>query len=264
MEKLGLILYKIGDIGPEIIHKENMPIDDDFNILLELGLYVSLVISQGKGLNTEGLVGPIPWHRAPEHELMVYSFLTFASDVTDHRKITHGTMHFLIIIFKREDEAIINAKNSLKKGLDEFFETNDLVAHSNYIDVTLTYVKLTIKKALLTGNKIIQEKAFQKLITDENIDEIAIYSISDLKFRGFIMGNHESLPNGSELKNWFSINSNIIITRIDNSSMVLIVKFMERNLFFYIKINKVNHSMRDCIDIVNQVKISYEIIFSYL
>ena len=54
-DKFGYILFKNGQIGPEPVYFENLP--DKLNmtsqkvILTELGLYLSLVISQGKGMD---------------------------------------------------------------------------------------------------------------------------------------------------------------------------------------------------------------------
>lgn len=265
----GYILYKNGNIGPEQIFYENLPPKLEENFLsitsIELGLYLSLVISQGKGLDKEGLFGPLPWYQLPDFELLLFSFLVDDPDTSDKRK-KDNTLCFLVVLFQRNNGSLMQAKYEIEKSLSDFLikpEAKRLILSEEIIDYIIMMSKNVFTNALNSGTKITQEKDLDEIINQENLDLFAIYSAEDRSLKSCLIGEaSEELTEDDFKPN--SIKEYQISVRDDGlGGSCLLLEFEEKNTLIYMRLKRSVKS-HTLINLLAKIDSSLEILSYYI
>jgi hypothetical protein len=178
----GFLLLKIGDLGPQLLVHDNLPLDlknDLDSTVIELGLYLSLVVSQGKGMQNVGFYGPLPWKKLPNHNLLFFSFIAKDPSVKDPRKKKHGVMVFSVIFCPRSDERINKVRISLERNFfTELVEDRETLPEiiDDKNQLILKTIKSIISSNLIIGRKILQEHALDLLLTNSKIRYLGLYS----------------------------------------------------------------------------------------
>ena len=54
-----MVVWKMSDLGPEVVKAERVPLQNEENALMRLGVYFSTAIGQGDTYK-QGLFGPLP------------------------------------------------------------------------------------------------------------------------------------------------------------------------------------------------------------
>lgn len=265
----GFILFKIGDIGPEQISYENIPkkIKKNFEdkLSFELGIYLSLVISQGKGLNNEGLFGPIPWYQLPDHELYIFSFLVNDPLITDLRK-KNNVLLFLTIIFPRRGEALINSRYEIQKSMEQLYikpKEKRLLLNDDNIFFIIDSSKDIFIRAFDSGKKLLQEKTLDEVINFKSIEQFALYSKDNYSLKSCFIGKEVELPQKDFFIDQSREDYQISVHKYVNGSSSLTLEFKERNIVIYIKLN---HSLKleKLIRLLSKIDSSLEILAYYI
>jgi hypothetical protein len=226
---------------------------------------LSLVISQGKGLNTEGLFGPLPWYLLPEFELFLFSFLVKDPTSKDKRKIDN-TMCFLVIFFPRKVEALLSSKYEIEKSLEELFirkKENRIILESAFLPEIIKESKQIISKAYLSGTKILQEKALDEVISYENVELFALFTMSDKQLKTCLIGQEDSLPKEEFFKADLTDEFQISVREHKNGTSSVIIEFKEIDTIIYVRLHHVIKSHK-LIDLLSKIDSSLEILSSYL
>ncbi|MHA1911003.1 MAG: PAS domain-containing protein [Candidatus Kariarchaeaceae archaeon] len=72
-----MVVWKMSELGPEVVKSESVPLKDEETDLMRLGIYFSTAIGQGDSY-TPGLFGPLP-----VLDSEVYNALVFSKRITD-------------------------------------------------------------------------------------------------------------------------------------------------------------------------------------
>ena len=268
-DKFGYILFKNGQIGPEPVYFENLP--DKLNmtsqkvILTELGLYLSLVISQGKGMDKEGLFGPLPWYQLPENELFLFSFLLKDPKIEDERK-KENLLCFLAIFFPRKEEAIINSRIEIETSLEELLikeKTDRLIFNNETIEFIISNSKKIFLEALNSGEKISQEKALDEIIQLESMELFAVYSSKNKLLKSCLIGKEKDLPPVSFLNELTTDNYQLTARDHSDGTSSLLLEFTEVDMSIFIRL--VHHlESHELIQLLTKIDSSLEILSTYI
>ncbi len=266
----GIILFKIGEIGPQQIYYENIPKELHKNFeqvtSVELGLYLSLVISQGKGMDKEGLFGPLPWYLLPDHELFLFSFL-MKDPVSSDRRKKESTLCFLVVLFPRVEEIFNNSRYEIEKALEELIIRKP-ESRMSISEDTINNIILSTKQIFLgayeSGKKISQERALDEVISFESMELFALYSLQNKTLKSCLIGEISDLPAGNILEKHKNGSSSLIsVVEYENGSSSMILEFKELDTIIYIKLNQVIKS-HNLIKLLSKIDSSLEILSSYL
>lgn len=269
-DRFSFILFKIGQIGPQQLYFESLPAEiiENFEQIssIELGLYLSLVISQEKGMDKEGLFGPLPWYALPNHELYLFSFLVKDPISKDNRK-KEQTMCFLVVLFPKKDEAVNYARYEIEKALEEQLikeKEKRIVISDEEVNNIITSSKQIFSNALGSGKKISQEKALDEVISLESMEQFALYSIQERKLKSCIIGNEEDLPEEKILDSHKNGSTSLIsVEESDNGTSNMILEFKEQDTIIYVKLNQ-SIKCHSLIRLISQLDKSLEILSEYI
>ena len=148
------MIIEFKDIGPELLISENVPIDEtNLNLkAIRLGIYLSLVVGQGKGEEYPGLYGPLPWNETPEYNLVVFAFRALDPNVKDPRTLKTGVMTYIVIFFPREENHIVQARLSLERSLNMILnpleDKNRVILTYDTVLLILSQIKIIVWKTL--------------------------------------------------------------------------------------------------------------------
>ncbi|MHA2363766.1 MAG: hypothetical protein ACXAC7_07395 [Candidatus Hodarchaeales archaeon] len=180
---VGYAIFIIDDSGPSPLIYKNIPFTSENSEidhkLLRLGVYVSVVVSQGRGGQNIGLYGPLPWAETPSHNLMMLAFIVENPDVKDSRKLKHGVMAFIIIFIPRFDNKLIEARIALEKTLISELTQDGLIRPVLTKETASSILKRTKKivvQTLLEGAKIIQETSLDEILNDNRVQALGFFS----------------------------------------------------------------------------------------
>ena len=266
--EFGYILFKIGDIGPEQIYYENIPTElgKDFKkTSIDLGLYLSLVISQGKGMDTEGLFGPLPWYQLRGYELLMFSFLVKDEKTKDERK-KENTLCFLVVTLPRKEDSLMLARYEIEKSLSDYFikqKSERLVLNEKTILTIIKNSKKVFLEALNSGKKISQEKALDEIITFESMELFAIYSLKGKKLKTCLIGETGPLFPDQIVTNQQIDGYQISVREEKDGTSSLILEFKELDTLIYVQLNHALKSHK-LINLLANIDTSLEILSSYI
>lgn len=265
----GYILYKIGDIGPEQIYYENLPpeLEENFSLVssVELGLYLSLVISQGKGMDKEGLFGPLPWYQLPDFELLLFSFLVNDPETTDDRKKSN-TLCFLTVLFPRHNNPLIQAKYEIERSLSDFLikpKVKRLSLNEENIEYIITMSKNVFTDAMDSGTKITQEKDLDEVINQENLDLFAIYSANDRSLKSCLIGEASEELTEDDFKPNTIKEYQISVRGDELGGSCLLLEFEEKDTIIYMRLKRSVKS-HTLINLLAKIDSSLEILSYYI
>lgn len=268
-QHLAYILYKIGNLGPEQIYYENIPqeIQKDFvhKTSIELGLYLSLIISQGKGLSKEGLFGPLPWYLLPEHELYLFSFLVNDPLNTDIRK-KGNVLAFLVVVFQRNNEALIYSRYEIQKSLEQTFiqpEEKRIELKNEDKENIINSSKKIFTVAQESGTKLLQEHALDEILAFENIESLVLYSLIDKsrKFQFLVSTKELSLE---DIFSNEGIRSNqLALQEREDGSISLRLEFKEFDILLYLTLSQAVSSKK-LLNLLSKIDSSIEMLSSYI
>jgi hypothetical protein len=173
------------NLGPELVLKENVPIPEDelYQKSTSLGIYLSLVVGQGKGIGRPGLYGPLPWSEIADHLFLVFAFYIEDDSVTDPRVREEGVLVYAIIIIPKEEDQLIQARLALERSFKQVFIPADGKLYSVPNDeplFLLSQLKLMVWKTIMEGEKLIQEKALETVLDNTAVDALIIVDQNDL------------------------------------------------------------------------------------
>lgn len=265
----GYILYKNGDIGPEQIFYENLPPNLKENFLsissVELGLYLSLVISQGKGMDKEGLFGPLPWYQLPDFELLLFSFLVDDPETADKRK-KDNTLCFLAVFFPRNNDSLIQAKYEIERSLSEFLiksKGKRLSLNKETINYIISISKSVFSDALTSGKKITQERDLDEVINQENLDLFAIYSSESRTLKSCLIGEASDVLTDDSFKPNSFKEYQISVKGDELGGSCLLLEFKEIDTLIYMRLKQPVQS-HTLIDLLSKIDSSLEILSYYI
>ena len=268
-QNLGFILFKNGNLGPEQIYFEPLPneLKEKFSeaTSIELGLYLSLVISQGKGLNKEGLFGPLPWYQVTSLELFLFSFLVKDPLTEDLRK-KEATLCFLVVFFPRKEEALMNSRYEIEKALEDHLirvpEKRIELNQENILHI-INISKNVFKNAYESGKKISQEQALDEVISFESMELFAVYSFKNKTLKSCLIGEKEALPSYAFFEKKVTDDYQISVREHEDGSSILILEFKELDTVIYVKLNHVLNS-KNLIRLLSKIDSSLEILSTYI
>lgn len=263
------ILFKIGRIGPEEIYHDNLPkeIAENFTstISVELGLYLSLIISQGKGMAKEGLFGPLPWYQLPNHELLLFSFLVKNSIIDDKRK-KENTLCFSVIIFPKNLDVLMHSRYMIEKTLEEALikpQKDRFELNEKNIEFIVNTSKEIIAGSYESGKKILQEQTLDEVISFESMELFAIYSLQNKTLKTCLIGKKETLPSNDIFKRILTDQYQISVREHEDGSSSLIIEFKELDAIIYVKLTHVLRSKR-LVNLLSKIDSSLEILSTYI
>jgi hypothetical protein len=176
------------DIGPELIVHENIPIEEsDLDLKsISLGIYLSLVVSQGKGSNPQpGLYGPLPWSELPDHTFLVFAFFIHDPSVIDPRAREGGIMTYVVIVLPKDEDELIQARIGLERSLKQALIKTDskpYVIPNDEPLFLLSQLKMLVWKTIVEGEKLLQEKALESVLDNDLVDSLSIVDLNDLEY----------------------------------------------------------------------------------
>ena len=195
--KLGYVIIKFGDLGPEPVFFDNTRkiFDDEMKDVLgtQLGIYLSLMISKGRqGDHKVGFHGPYPWDQTPDHNLLAFSFLGQDKNIKDPRAIEHGVITIIAIFFANADQELIKAKISIENELQKLFIKEPLpdVTEEN-VPLVVAQAKTRINKCIVEGDRIIQENAMDSLLSNDRLLYLGLYHSKDRDLIAALIGDEE-------------------------------------------------------------------------
>lgn len=163
----GFLVMKFGDLGPIPVADDQLPFDD-YEKKKALGVYLALVVGQGKGAGEQGLYGPIPWNDGETtFEVMTFAYLAQDPSVKDARAKHSGVMVFLVTILPPQEEELLHARLAFEKTLTHLFvrsENNLDEVDDATLALHLQWFKETISSTVTEGEKLLQEQAMDQLM----------------------------------------------------------------------------------------------------
>lgn len=220
--KYGYALLAVKDLGPQLIQWDNLPVGLESNDLLqmELGVYLSLVISQGKGSANTGLYGPLLWRETPNFNLLLHAFVTHDPTVRDPRKLKHGVITMLVIFFPHDDDSLNKVRMELEDALFRQFPTairEELNATSQVS--MLARGKKVVEELLEEGQRIVMHQAIEDLLKLPSVRYMSIYSSVDQREVLPLIGEAEPAQLASLLSTNLSVG---LVTTADSSKVGLV------------------------------------------
>lgn len=175
----GYMLIPFLDIGPELLVYENIPIHETeiYQKGSSLGIYLSLVVGQGRGVGQVGLYGPLPWSELPDSLFLVFAFFIDDPSIKDPRAREEGVMTYAVIVVPKEEEELIHARLALERSLKQAFikENNKpYVVPNDEPLFLLTSLKLIVWKTIVEGEKLLQEKHLETILDNESVLSLII------------------------------------------------------------------------------------------
>ena len=192
------MIIEFRDVGPELLLSENIPIDE-ININLKairLGIYLSLVVGQGKGEEYPGLYGPLPWNETPNHNLVLFAFKANDPTVKDPRTVKTGVMTYLVIFFPREENHLLQTRLSLEQSLDRILnpieDKERIILTYESALLVLAQIKIIVWKSITEGEKLLQEQALETIMNDNRVLYVSLHDLHDNSTFVSIKGESEN------------------------------------------------------------------------
>ncbi|MHA2363765.1 MAG: hypothetical protein ACXAC7_07390 [Candidatus Hodarchaeales archaeon] len=264
---VGYAIFVIGDSGPTPLIRKNIPIayeNDSTLKLLQLGVYVSIVVSQGRGGQNIGLYGPLPWTETPQHNLMMFAFITESPDVKDSRKQKYGVMAFIIIFIPRFDNKLIEARIALEKTLirelTQDGKIRPLLTKKSATSI-LKRTKKIVVQTLLEGAKIIQETSLDEIINDDRVHALGLFSEMNYELTFSLIGDDSLLNEKLHLVRDIKMEIGFIIFEEHNIGFI---RFPQHNSIALCIFDRNKFNVQDFVTFIGKLHQAAPLIISYL
>lgn len=228
-ERYGFMLIQFGDLGPEVLSHESTPlgVDEMSNKSIMLGVYLQIIMGQSN--QPEGLFGPIPWNETPDHLLLTYSFKAHNPFVQTPKLQAEGVPVFFVIFLQRDDQELVKARFALEQTLDAVFRknptsTNIEVSEQNSL-LYLSQVKNAIQKTVAEGQKLLQERYLDEILSYQSLSFLALLSMKTKEVESIIVNIRGTTEDN--LLSAAQVDSDIVVTDLGANQKITTVQFAE-------------------------------------
>lgn len=230
-DRLGYVLVRFADLGPEAVLADNPPFDEDMMDFLgpQLGIYLSLVTGQGSREVKSGLFGPMPWSETPNHSMLAFAFFGSDPSVADPRSQEKGVLTFAVIFYQSDDLDILKARLGIDKELTTLLTSGEQLPSITQENVPTLFsqVKEKVEKSLTEGTRIYQEQAMDKVLSNPRILFMGLYSTGqDRSLIAEVIGEEEKYF--KEIQEARVLNMDLIFTSFGKALKFGFYRFVTR------------------------------------
>ena len=122
LSSVAVNLFKMGNIGPEIVYSEDIPSNSkSSDLLTKMGVFYITALGQGHDFH-QGLFGPLPVPDNDTHFSFAFSFLISDSSNLDKRN-RGKSFCILTLSFPKSLEKFFLTRKEIESGLDQYMQT---------------------------------------------------------------------------------------------------------------------------------------------